>query len=73
MPRPLRRARLEGGLKLDLNRLVRRGFIRPGAVTGAVGITWTDSYSGDEIAFGLIAADMSTTEGWFRIQLGRLD
>jgi hypothetical protein len=31
MPRPLQRVCLESGLKLDLNRLARRGFIKPGA------------------------------------------
>ena len=73
MPKPLQRVRLESGLKLDLNRLIRRGFIRPGVITGAVGIAWADKYTGDEIASGLITADLSSIEGWFRIQLGRLD
>jgi hypothetical protein len=73
MPKPLQRVRLESGFKLDLNRLIRRGFIRPGVITGAVGIAWTDKYTGDEIASGLITADLSSIEGWFRIQLGRLD
>jgi len=73
MPRPLQRVRLESGLKLDLNRLIRRGFIQPGVITGAVGIAWADKYTGDEIASGLITADLSSIEGWFRIQLGSLD
>src|SRR6516225_3390783 len=73
MPKPLQRVRLESGLKLDLNRLIRRGFIRPGVITGAVGIAWADKYTGDEIASGLITANMSGIEGWFRIQLGDLD
>jgi hypothetical protein len=73
MPKPLQRVRLESGLKLDLNRLIRGGFIRPGVITGAGGIAWTDKYTGDEIASGLITADLSSIEGWFRIQLGRLD
>ena len=42
MPRPLQRVRLESGLKLNLNSLVRRGFIKPGAITGRVGIAWKD-------------------------------
>ena len=29
MPRPRQRACLEHGLKLDLNRLTQRGFVRP--------------------------------------------
>ncbi len=73
MPRPLQRVRLESGFKLDLNRLARRGLIKPGAFTGPVGIAWTEKCTGDEIASGLITADMSGTEGWFRIKLGQLD
>jgi hypothetical protein len=34
MPRPRQRACLEDGLRLNLNRLARQGFIRPGAATG---------------------------------------
>ena len=67
MPRPLQRARLESGLKLDLTSLARRGIIKPGAITGPVGIAWTDG-------FGSITADMSVEQnGWLRIRLGRLD
>lgn len=75
MPRPCQRVRLESGLKLDLNRLARRGFIQPGAHTGS-GINWTNNYSSEEIASGFITADMSGTDGpngWFRIQIGSLD
>jgi hypothetical protein len=58
---------LGDGLKIDINRLARNGFIRPGAKTGPVGIRWFHSYWG-EIASGLITANMSgTQEGWFRI------
>ena len=74
MPRPCQRACLESGLKLDINRLARRGFIRPGAATGPVGIRWRNSYFDEEIAFGVITADMrGTSHGWFRIQLEQLD
>ena len=74
MPRPCQRARLESGLKLDINRLARRGFIRPGAATGPVGIRWTNSYFDEEVASGIITTDMSgRDEGWFRIQIGQLD
>jgi hypothetical protein len=73
MPKPLQRVRLESGLKLGINRLIRRGFVRPGVITGAVGIAWADKYTGDKIASGLITADLSGIEGWFRIQLGSLD
>ena len=76
MPRPGYRVRLESGLNLDLNQLTRRGFIQPGATTGPVGITWTNSYFDEEIASGTITADMSGPNGphgWLRIQIGGLD
>jgi hypothetical protein len=74
MPRPLQRVRLESGLKLNLDRLARRGFVQPGTYTGPIGIGWTNKYSGEQIASGLITADMSgLVEGWFRIQIGSLD
>jgi hypothetical protein len=74
MPRPIQRARLESGLKLDINRLARRCFIRPGASTGPVGIEWRDGYFDRRIALGFITADMSgTDQGWFRIKIGGLD
>ena len=73
MPRPRERVCLQDGLKLDLNRLARKGFIKHGANVGVRGIKWTHSYWG-EIASGTISADMSGPhEGWFRIQLGSLD
>jgi hypothetical protein len=73
MPRPRERVCLQDGLKLDLNCLARRGFVRRGANIGLRGIRWTHSYWG-EIATGTISADMSGPhEGWFRIQLGSLD
>jgi hypothetical protein len=73
MPRPCHRARLEAGLKLDINRLARRRFIRFGAATGPVGIRWIDSYG--DVTDGLITAHMSEPEreGWFRIQTEWLD
>ncbi len=73
MARPRQRVCLQDGLKLDLDRLARKGFVRHGANIGGRGITWTHSYWGD-IATGMISADMSSNnEGWFRIQLGSLD
>jgi hypothetical protein len=64
---------LQDGLKLNLNRLARKGFVKNGANIGLRGITWTHSYWGD-VASGMISADMSGKhEGWFRIQLGKLD
>ena len=73
MPRPRERVYLQDGLKLDLNRLAQKGFIKPGSSTGARRIVWTHSYWG-EIASGIITADVrGQSEGWLRIQLGHLD
>jgi len=73
MPRPCQRACLQNGLGLNLNRLVRRGFIQPGAHTEC-GISWTNRYTGEQIASGIIMADMGgQDEGRFRIQIGQLD
>ena len=70
MPRPRARACLQDGLKLDLNRLSRNGFIRPGALSGPIGIRWYSTYWDKEIASGLITANMSgTQEGWLRLQV----
>jgi hypothetical protein len=67
------RVKLENGLKLDLNRLARRGFVRPGAVTGPIGITWTNSYWGN-VGSALIWADMcGPNEGFLRIRLGQTE
>jgi hypothetical protein len=73
MPRPRRRVRLESGLKLDINSLGRSGFVRPGAATGPFLIRWTNSYTDEEIATGIITADMTTDECWLRIRIGTLD
>ena len=74
MPRRCRRATLECGLKLDINRLLRRGFIQSGTVTGPLGIKWTNSYFDEDIATGVIRANLAgTDEGWLRIELGGCD
>ena len=73
MGRDRQRVCLQDGLRLDLNGLIRRGFITPGAKTGPVGISWTHSYWGD-LGQGMIWGDLrGDAEGWFRISLGKLD
>lgn len=73
MARPRQRVCLQDGLKLDLNRLARKGFVQHGANIGVRGITWTHSYWG-KVASGVISANMSRrTDSRFRIQLGSLD
>ena len=65
MPRPRQRACLQSGLRLNLNRLIRRGIIEPGAYSGRE-VSWIDSYAGEQIASGFITADMGgPDEGWF--------
>lgn len=58
MPRPRQRVCLEQGLKLDLSKLTRQGWVQPGAKTGPHLIRWTYIYTGEEIARGLITANM---------------
>jgi hypothetical protein len=73
MPRPRQRICLESGLRLDLNKLRRQGLVCPGVKRGAV-IRWTNTYTGEDIANGVITSNMEGTyEGWLRIQLGSLD
>jgi hypothetical protein len=70
MPRPRYRACLQDGLKLDLNHLARKGFIKFGANIGARGISWSNSHHG-AIASGVISADMTDpSHAWFRIAIG---
>jgi hypothetical protein len=70
MPRPRYRACLQDGLKLDLNLLARKGFVKFGANIGARGISWSNSDRG-EIASGVISADMTDpSHAWFRIAIG---
>jgi hypothetical protein len=57
MPRPLQRACLEAGLKLDLNRLVREGCIVPNAIR-AFSMRWRNNYWDEEIASAELTAHM---------------
>jgi hypothetical protein len=73
MPRSRRRVCLESGLKLDLNELRRQALVIPGAKQWSV-IRWTNTYTGEEIANGVLTSNMEGKyEGWLRIQLGSLD
>jgi hypothetical protein len=70
VPRNRYRACLQDGLKLDLNRLARKGFVKLGAATGPVGIGWRHSYW-DELIQGTISADMTgQSEGWLHVRAG---
>jgi hypothetical protein len=71
MPRSRHRVCLQDGLKLDLNHLARKGFVKFGDNIGAQGISWSNSHQG-AIASGVISADMTDpSHAWFRIAIGR--
>jgi hypothetical protein len=53
MSRPRYRAQLESGLKLDINRLTRNMRLEPGS-KWSTSMTWTNNYTGDEIARALL-------------------
>src|SRR5262245_36709674 len=70
MSRPRMRVCLQDGLKLDLNRLARNGFIKFDSQIGSCGIAWNNSYWG-EVARGVISADMTNPyDAWMTITLG---
>jgi hypothetical protein len=58
MARPTSKARLESGLKLDLNNLARRGIVKRGAATGPVEIAWNSDCCG-EVARAKITANIT--------------
>jgi hypothetical protein len=69
MPRTGERVCLQDGLKLDLNRLAHRGFIRRDSRSGPIGIRWISTYWDEEIASGTITAAMSgPQEGWLQLE-----
>src|SRR5690349_22946801 len=68
MARSRNRVCLQDGL--DLNGLIRRGFVQRGHYSGVRGIGWTHSYWG-EVASALISADLSdTSSGWLKLEGG---
>ena len=67
MPKRRRRVCLNSGLSLDLNKLRRQGLVCPGAKRLAI-IRWTYTYTGEEIANGVLNSNMEGTyEGWIKI------
>jgi len=71
MSRPRHRVCLQDGLKLDLNHLARKGFIKFGTNIGARGLSWSNSHRG-EIASGVVTADMTDPDhAWVSIAIGR--
>ena len=71
MAMQLQRVRLEGGIRLNLNNLIRNGYVMPGDQRTRL-IRWTWSHS-DQSATGVITSDMVDNEsGWLQIQMGSL-
>jgi hypothetical protein len=74
MSRDRRRVCLQDGRKLDLNKLIRDGTVRPGIRTGPFLIQWTNSYTGERVASGFLTASFcGLDEGWLRFQSSRVD
>ena len=69
MPRSRNRACLQDGLKLDLNSLMKKGFVRR-RYSGVRGIGWTHSYW-ESLSSALVSADLSdTSSGWLKWEGG---
>lgn len=70
MPRLRKRACLQDGLFLDLQWLVRNGFVRSATFSAGRAITWTRPNFG-VVASGFICADLSDdAKGWLTIWIG---
>ena len=68
MPRLLTRVRLEDGLKLDMNFLVQKNVVRPGAVTES-GVRWCYQHIEEGVASGAVTSDLTgDLNGWLRLQ-----
>jgi hypothetical protein len=71
MPRPRQRARLEAGLKLDLNELLRDGLVKAGSKLQST-IALRQQYSDDIAVSGLLLSDLTYEKrGWMKLELGQ--
>ena len=67
------RVRLEDGLKLDLNRLIRDGFAKRGEVRRRL-ISWHRVSFGDVVASGVIETDLREEPfGWITLEIGKVE
>jgi hypothetical protein len=72
MSRKRQRVCLQNGLKLDLNRLIRQGAVRPGFTSEPYVIEWTRS--GEVIGAVVITANLSDpATSWLHIQAPNID
>jgi hypothetical protein len=73
VPRDRQRVCLESGLKLDINKLIRKGMMQPGSWTRAL-TSWSYTHGGETIANAIITANMECEErGWIRVEKGKQD
>ena len=71
MARPRKRVRLQDGLWIDLNKLLRDG--PPGTIPWPIEIRWTSNFYG-EVATGWITIKREGEDrGYLRIVMGELD
>jgi hypothetical protein len=73
MPRPRKRVRLQDGLWLDLNKLLREGLGQPGKIPGPVQIRWTSNFSGEVANAWTTIEREGEDRGSIRIMLEELD
>ena len=59
MPRARQRACLESGFKLDINKLIKRGWISPGFRSGPFVYGWTNTYTGERVASVSITSEFA--------------
>jgi hypothetical protein len=73
MPRPRQRVRLEDGLRLDLNKLVREGSWPRGNNRLIVVTTWSSSHRGEIASAWITIQKEGEAQGCLRIAMGKLD
>jgi hypothetical protein len=70
MPQLRKRIRLEDGLKLNLNQLIKQGAVVPGRKVRAL-VAWPQSYSGRPAASCVLTSDLSSlVRGWMHLNRG---
>ena len=73
MARRRERVRLEDGLKLDLNKLVRDDYAKHGERRQGF-ISWRYTYSGGTVASGSIETELRAEgDGWVTLKVGKLE
>jgi hypothetical protein len=73
MARPRKRVRLQDGLWLDLNKLLREGLGPPGNVPWPVEIRWTSNFYGEVASGWMTIKREGEDRGSIRIVMGELD